>query len=341
MAARSEQTKEINKNSHVVLFIILGVIIGALVLIYCNFDKLKDCILGFIGEHKDEVVYQEAMQIYREASSSYDLDGLDDARKKLEQIQDMDYRDTREMMEKIPEEIDSIKSYNNGSRYYEDGRYDMAFPCFEKIQGYREVDMMINKMIERVNYESDDYLAKGEFASAIYELDIIPEYLTDEYQKAQKRKKEILQIQKDLETKRMYDKGVEHFAKREYLRAQEMFVKVSDDIDVSEYMNYIGEVFYTSAMDLFTAGDGDYYGCYKKIVKSRIDQKKYWDSYERAVILRDSAVEAYKAEIELEAARRYYENGFGAAKAYLSENICEIYSRNDMEACLTQYETRK
>ena len=134
----------------------------------------------------------------------------------------------------------------------------------------------------------------------------------------------------------IYNEALDYLKKKEYLRAQEKFVKISDYTDVSEYLGEIGEHYYSIAIELYQKGE--YLSCYHKVINSNIDNPRFWNESEKAQKLREAAKKSYVAQVEIEASKVFVDRGYDGVREYILGKVCDIYSETDAEEFLKSYE---
>lgn len=124
-----------------------------------------------------------------------------------------------------------------------------------------------------------------------------------------------------------YESAVSAYESEEYDQAQRLFIEIRDYLDSADYLNKIGDSFYTTATDLFNSGDYVTCGDYLLLV----DTADEWGRYSEAIDLFNQARDIYYNQTAEEAKNICRSQGETEMRSYVSGKKCSILSDADIE----------
>lgn len=220
--------------------------------------------------------YEESLQIYEK------LGNYQDAEQKAEMV--------RTVYETVK------KEYAQGVDYYQKGLYEQAIDQLQTIAGYSDVADYLSASAEALYQQAEEAMAAGEYSQAQQKCQAIPE----DSDVATKAKTLALQaeeaaVAKDQETR--YQQALSYYNNSDYSNAQAMFINLGDYKDARDYLNQIGNYYYSKVQEAFE--QSDYRTCGEML--SYIDSSEKWMDYQRALELKKNIQTVYRPTVVEEA----------------------------------------
>lgn len=220
--------------------------------------------------------YEESLQIYEK------LGNYQDAEQKAEMV--------RTVYETVK------KEYAQGVDYYQKGLYEQAIDQLQTIAGYSDVADYLSASAEALYQQAEEAMAAGEYSQAQQKCQAIPE----DSDVATKAKTLALQaeeaaVAKDQETR--YQQALSYYNNSDYSNAQAMFINLGDYKDARDYLNQIGNYYYSKVQEAFE--QSDYRTCGEML--SYIDSSEKWMDYQRALELKKNIQAVYRPTVVEEA----------------------------------------
>lgn len=308
----------------------LAVIVVAVIIF--NIFLVKT-VVGKIKANSDvRKTYKTAVENYENGSKNYDIELMELAYNGFSEVQD--YKDSKDYMGKITEEKSRMTDYESAMSYYESGDYANAFIGFHGLGDYRDSEKNIKSMADSLYSSGKGKMDNKEYEEARKLLLMIPDYSGSCYDNAQELLASIDEKQQSDMLEKNYQEAVEKFNSEDYAGAQSLFIKIRDYSNSEDYIDQIGNHYYTAAQDAYDSKD--YNGCLDAI--GYIDTESEWKKYNDALDLKESFKTDYKGYVEETAKQKLDEEGYASFKEFVNGSVNEFYSKNEADSLLKSYE---
>lgn len=304
-----------------ILLVLAAVVIWALV----------SGIHGFSGQVKLNKEYKKAVSLFDRSSRAYDLEGLEDAKEAFLMLDS--FKDADEYVVKAETEIEKLTTYQRMVTYYDARDYKQAFLALETILDYRDSHELALNLSQELYEGAEADIGNYAFEEAKKKLNMIPAYLTEEYEEAQTLCSNIDGMKTEYEKGQKYEQAVTLYSQGEIVKAQPLFMELGTYQDAASYLDQIGSTIYNNADKAYA--DKDYIGSYTNL--GLIDEADEWSGYTSAAALKEQVKDEYISNVEAEATNILYSKGYNEFTSYIKAATNEIFTSSDVTALENQY----
>lgn len=220
--------------------------------------------------------YEQSLQIYEK------LGNYQDAEQKAEMV--------RTVYETVERE------YTQGVDYYQKGLYEQAIEQLQIIAGYLDVQDYLKLCAEALYQQAEEAMTAEEYSQVQEKCQAIPEN-SDIATKAKTLAVQAEEAAKAKDQETRYQQALSYYNNNDYPNAQTMFINLGDYKDSSDYLNQIGNYYYTKTQEAFE--QSDYKTCGEML--SYIDSSEKWMDYQRALELKKNIQAVYRPTVVEEA----------------------------------------
>ena len=304
-------------------------IILALVIVSLTFIVLfaiKTVIGRVKANNYKKETYNTAVKDYNEGMDKCDINLMDQAYTEFSKVSK--YKDSKDYIARIPDEKEKLEKYVHAVELIDSEDFANAISEFHALGDFKDSGKYLSLIYESLIEVAEIKLDEKEYDEARKALLIIPDYAGEKYDEAKKMLATVEEKKKEDVKEKNYQAAVDKYNSGDYAGAQSAFTKIRDYKDSEDYIDKIGDHYYSEAMNAYE--NKDYDGFIEAI--RYIDSESEWKRYDEANSLKQTMESEYKEYVTTTAMQIMDEEGYAAFESFVNKSVnTDFYPRSEAD----------